>query len=104
MTARAPGVLTNVVSTYRTGGIAISPGATHCHVPTCVRLSDAPGFGVAVDSRARRVGDVHVVEGKRTSRSCRWPVIGQAAGTAYITVVCASSFVAPFDRSVDKRQ
>ena len=32
MTARAPGVLKNVVSTYRTGGIAISPGARHRHV------------------------------------------------------------------------
>ena len=88
----------------RTGGIAIPPGARRCHVTTCIRLSDAPGFGVAIDGGARRVGDVHVVEGERTSRSCRWPVVGQTAGTAYITVVCTASFVAPFDRSVDKKQ
>ena len=69
MTARALAVLKNVVNTYRTGGLAISPGARHRHVTIFVRLSDAPGFGVAIDSRARRVGDVHVVEGERANRS-----------------------------------
>ena len=73
-------------------------------VVVLVGQSRAPGSRVAVDGGAAGVGDAHEVEREGARRSGRWPVVGQAAGTAYITVVCTASFVAPFDRSVDKKQ
>ena len=88
----------------RAGCLTVSPGANSGDVVVVrVRLNRTPWRGVPVDGGAPCVGDAHVVEREHASRSGRWPVVGQTAGTN-ITVVCASSFVAPFDRSVDKKQ
>ena len=55
-----------------------------------VRLSRTPWRGVPVDGGAPSVGDAHVVEREHASRSCRWPVVGQTAGTAYVILfLCA---------------
>ena len=89
----------------RAGLLTVSPGANSGDVVVVrISLSRTPWRGVPVDGGAPCVGDAHVVEREHASRPCRWPVVGQTAGTAYITVVCTASFVAPFDRSVDKKQ
>ena len=76
----------------RTGRTAVPPSARDRHVPIGSGVSDAPGSGVTIDGRAAGVGDVHVVEGERTSGARGWTVVGHAADIFLLYLAAGTSF------------
>ena len=67
-------------------------------VVVLVSQSRAPGSRVPVDGGAAGVGDAHVVEREHASRPCRWPVVGQTAGTAYVILFVYALLYCPIDK------
>ena len=76
----------------RTGRTAVPPSTRGRHVPIGSGVSDAPGSGVTIDGRAAGVGDVHVVEGERTSGARSWTVVGHAADIFLLYLAAGSSY------------
>ena len=76
----------------RTGRTAVPPSARGGHVPIGSGLSDAPGSGVTIDGGAAIVGDVHVVEGERTSRARGWSIVGHAADIFLLYLAAGTSY------------